>query len=97
LVPIRRKDVDARDKRGHDGLSRYAAEWNVASQNSTPTSVADRQATRQPRRVWAASNVRENRSGTEHVLIMASRAPSDEISRTTQSRSDPCIDILAHL
>jgi hypothetical protein len=77
--------------------ARYAAERNAASENSTPISVADRQATRQARMVWAASNVSPNLSGIEQVLIMARRAPSEEISRTTQSRSDPFIDILAHL
>jgi hypothetical protein len=79
------------------GTARYAAEWNAASQNSTPTSVADRQATRQARTVWAASNVNPNLSGIEQVLISANRAPSEEISRTMQSRSNPSIDILAHL
>jgi hypothetical protein len=77
-------------------MTRYA-EWNAASQNSTPTSVTDRQATRQARMVWAASKVSPNLSGIEQVLINASRALSEEISRTTQSRSDPSVDILAHL
>jgi hypothetical protein len=49
----------------------------AARQNSTPSWVEVRQATRQARSVPAASNVKENRSGIESVLTVASRAPSE--------------------
>jgi hypothetical protein len=57
----------------------------AARQNSTPICVEVRQAMRQHRTVRAVSNVKENLSGSESALGVASRAPSEEISRTTQS------------
>ena len=66
----------------------YTEARNIASLNSSPISICVRQATRQGRRVRAASKVSSNVSGTEAVLTNAMRAPSEEISRTIQSETD---------